>query len=379
VLSELLLGLFISGVTGAVVRITRRLSVTDYLWLIHVIAAICFFQTRIFGLFVTHWIVFIGLRGLAHINNEQSRWHFASVGMLSLGGVFLAGRHLSWSHYTVRLFDLDWSVFELNMWMCLQILTICWEVGSGRVHSPALRNYVAWALLPLAYQGPLLRYSQFEYQSNLETTPSKSVIACLVSLDFFIATLVLVLGLSAGFSQEHLVAIGKDTTWWGRLLSWFLLGPWGFYLTLAGFYRLMEVLAGCWGMQLPASFNYPFGRRNISEFWANWNMTATAVFRDYFFYNRWGLKQVNVYLNTLILFFLVGLWHGSNGYWIIFGVTHGIGFCAFLWFKKWHARIPFVASITSLGSWQFASAVLTYMFVCSCWVLPPQLLKLLWQ
>ena len=53
----------------------------------------------------------------------------------------------------------------------------------------------------------------------------------------------------------------------------------------------MERLAEFWGIELPTSFNYPFGQTNISEFWARWNMTVTRICRDYLFYNRWGFKE----------------------------------------------------------------------------------------
>jgi D-alanyl-lipoteichoic acid acyltransferase DltB (MBOAT superfamily) len=157
----------------------------------------------------------------------------------------------------------------------------------------------------------------------------------------------------------------------------FSLAPWSFYLLWAGYFNFMERLAPFWGLNLPPSFNRPFGRRNLSEFWANWNMSATSVFRDYFFYNRWGLAKANLYINTLIVFLMVGVWHGLNGYWILWGLLHGIGFCGYLWYSANKSRFAIWRHQVLDSPFRFAGPVVTYMYVCSCWFLPPTILKLM--
>ncbi len=99
-------------------------------------------------------------------------------------------------------------------------------------------------------------------------------------------------------------------------------------------------------------------------------MTATAVFREYFFYNRWGRRSFNPYLNAVIVFLAVGLWHGSNLYWISFGLIHGIYFCSYLWLRPHLGR--FRSRVLKP-----AGAALTYVCVCMAWYLPSKIVALL--
>jgi D-alanyl-lipoteichoic acid acyltransferase DltB (MBOAT superfamily) len=147
-------------------------------------------------------------------------------------------------------------------------------------------------------------------------------------------------------------------------------GPWGFYLLYAGYYGLSQQAGALGGLTLPVSFDRPFRSTNLSDFWARWNMSATAVFRDALFFNRWGLRVANLYLNTLLVFLAVGLWHAVNGYWALWGLMHGVGFCVFIAWKRW--RGPRARPLPWPAGW-----ALTYVFVCSCWLVPPQVLKFL--
>jgi D-alanyl-lipoteichoic acid acyltransferase DltB (MBOAT superfamily) len=172
-------------------------------------------------------------------------------------------------------------------------------------------------------------------------------------------------------SQRLLASQGAP--WTAKMAQVLLLGPWGFYMSFAGNCCLMEVFSRFWGIDLPRSFDRPFGRRNLSEFWNSWNTTATRVFREYVFMARWGLKRPIVGLNILIVFLICGAWHGLNAYWLLWGALHGIAFWGFLTFRRktstWEVRIP-----ARLG--RALSQALTYLFVCSCWYLPSKLLSL---
>ena len=103
-------------------------------------------------------------------------------------------------------------------------------------------------------------------------------------------------------------------------------------------------------------------------------MTATRVFRDYLFFNRWGQRTYNVYFNTILLFTLVGLWHAANGYWILWGFLHGLLFVSYLLWRKFGDRfgnVPLRGTTVS----KTAARLLTYFSVCMCWYLPSKILQ----
>jgi alginate O-acetyltransferase complex protein AlgI len=163
------------------------------------------------------------------------------------------------------------------------------------------------------------------------------------------------------------IRINQRGVRWPKLLDIFATGPWSFYLSTSGTFHLMECFALCWGIELPPSFNWPFGKRNIAEFWNRWNMTVTRVCRDYLFYNRWGLKRVNVYLNLMLVFLAVGLWHSTNLYWGTWGLLHGAGFCVYLWYRNHKQRFALTAQMVPIKIREIGSSALTYIFVCLCW------------
>ena len=162
--------------------------------------------------------------------------------------------------------------------------------------------------------GPVLRYSGFAHDPGGD---ARLVALAPVVDGLVVATVKLAAGMSLVILEQRLHHRPGEL---GSGVAIVLVtGPVGFYLTWAGFFHAMQVLAMPAGFALPDSFRWPFGRPNISEFWANWNMTAVLVcsVTDLFF-NRWGGRRHYPFLNVMILFSLVGLWHAGNA---------GTGYC----------------------------------------------------
>ena len=129
----------------------------------------------------------------------------------------------------------------------------------------------------------------------------------------------------------------------------------GIYLILAmGMFLLqlytdfsgcMDIIIGaseCYGIRLPENFDHPFHARSIQEYWQRWHITLGLWLRDYIMYPRLRSKgmrdlnsalkkrvgrktanQITTYLGMLMVWLLIGLWHGGDWKFII-----GMG----LWF-----------------------------------------------
>ena len=256
----------------------------------------------------------------------------------------------------------------LSMWTAIRLATFFWEVGSARVPLPGFIRFCLWFLFPFTIAGPVARISEFDGQvDRVEHGGDREPVPRWV-LDTAKALVVMLVGIGLTASAGPLNARGI----WGKLLVLLIVAPWGFLLQASGFFRSMEVFARPWRIHLQPSFNRPFGRPNISDFWANWNITVTAVFRDYLFYNRWGRRRINVYVNSLVLFVLVGAWHAPNSYWILWGFFHGVGFCVYLWYKQKGQRLrPLFAGPRG----DVLARALTYLYVVAAWAVPPQLMR----
>ncbi len=85
-------------------------------------------------------------------------------------------------------------------------------------------------------------------------------------------------------------------------------------------------LAMMFGIHLPENFNRPYASRSITEFWRRWHMSLSRWFRDYLYIplggNRGSPRQT--YRNLVIVFLIVGLWHGAAWTFVLWGAFHGV-------------------------------------------------------
>jgi D-alanyl-lipoteichoic acid acyltransferase DltB (MBOAT superfamily) len=366
---NILVGLAVAlGFSLALVAVPR-LKRAPSLCAMSLIGAGCYYWREFAGFLLVILVAYAVTRWLRQVQVSR-RWRRACIALLSLVVIFTLGRLRHWDKLLTLPAPAALVLYSLDMWLALRLVTLLWEVGSGLVDPPFL-SYITWVCLPLTVVGPILRYSQMPAELYIDR-------AMLKSMQWW-------MGLAAG-SAKLAVGVGLAVAqqWisgrWGsgaigtKAMTALLTGPISFYLVTAGYFQLMEVFGRPCGFKLPMSFSYPIGRENISAFWMNWNMTATFVFRDYLFYNRWGFQSYNIYLNTVLLFTLVGLWHAANAYWILWGLLHGVLFCLFLLWKKYNNRIhflPFRGTVLA-GT---AARVLTYVSVCACWYLPSKILQ----
>jgi hypothetical protein len=314
------------------------------------------------------WPAFVAASAIAYTviwlaASSPRRHAMAMTWLVVLALVFVTARALGWDRQLAEVRGGTLAVFYLDMWMLLRLFTFTWEVGNVMVPLPGPARFAAWVASPLLLAGPLVRPSQWPEA----LVPDRGVLApgrrrILVQGAAMIAGAVAL----AACVYAAGVRIGHDSLAL-KAASVLFVGPWAFYLALGGFFRVVEWLGAAAGVAVPESFRFPFFKSNIAAFWSCWNLTATGVFRDYLFYNRWGLRSYNVYANTIIVFLSVGLWHGSNLYWLCFGLLHGLYFCIYLWSR------PRVARFAGRGWFETASVAVTYLAVCAAWYLPSKI------
>lgn len=310
------------------------------------------------------------------IQSKRRRWRLAIALLIALSVMFVIGREMEWSDRYLQVAGLPIVWFDLNMLVFLRLITLLWEAGSGAVRSLPLQQFVVWSFTPLMISLPIVRYSHFSrfFQGAIvvERRHFRTYawwLATAVAMSKF------VIGIALSVCALMIARYWPDGTLWTKAATALAIGPWAFYLTTAGYCHLMECFGLICGWTLPSNFNRPFFRQNIADFWSNWNMTATSVFRDYLFYNRWGLRAHNIYVNTVIVFVAVGLWHMTNWYWFLFGVLHGLVFCIYLAYRRLSSSHQVFAYIGKSRWFSVGSALVTYVAVCACWYLPSKIIQ----
>jgi D-alanyl-lipoteichoic acid acyltransferase DltB (MBOAT superfamily) len=308
--------------------------------------------------------VFLVIRLLA---TSRRRGGATVICLVGLTLVFLLGRHYAWERELTRVGSWSLGLFYMDMWMFLRLFVLAWDVGAGKQDAPKALSFFAWSCNPLLLAGPLLRYSQWPV--TMVPRPER-----LRDRGWWVSALsglgMASVGLGVSAVDLMLRSRPEAPSFAQKVARVFFFGPWGFYLLGGGVAILIIALGRLQGVEVPPSFDRPFFQPNIAEFWARWNMTATSVFREYLFFNRWGLRSFNPYVNALVVFIAVGLWHASNLYWVLFGLLHGVYFCSYLWLRPRLRRFP--GRVV-----RPAGVAVTYVCVCMAWYLPSKLLAVL--
>lgn len=113
------------------------------------------------------------------------------------------------------------------------------------------------------------------------------------------------------------------------------------YADFAGGMDIVFGASELFGVRLRENFRQPYMARSISEFWQRWHISLGNWMRDYVFYpialsrpfakmQKNLKKKVNPYfgkvfpsfLASFLVFILVGIWHGANWKYVIYGIYH---------------------------------------------------------
>ena len=96
------------------------------------------------------------------------------------------------------------------------------------------------------------------------------------------------------------------------------------------------------GFRITKNFNYPFFSRNVAEYWRNWHISLTSWLTDYVFMplnvKFRDMGNLGLIFAIIINMVIVGLWHGANWTFALFGLYHGLLFIPLIlsgsFFKK---------------------------------------------
>jgi alginate O-acetyltransferase complex protein AlgI len=97
------------------------------------------------------------------------------------------------------------------------------------------------------------------------------------------------------------------------------------YFDFSGYSDMAIGLAQMFGFRFPENFDRPYSAHSITDFWRRWHMSLSRWFRDYVYIPLGGNRSGNArtYRNLVIVFVLVGFWHGAAWTFLIWGLYHG--------------------------------------------------------
>ena len=243
-----------------------------------------------------------------------------------------------------------------------QTLGYLLDVYWGRAE--AQTNFGKYALFvsffPQLVQGPIGRYGKL---SNQLTSPHKLDIHQIkygterVIWGLFKKMIV------AEWASVYRIAIFSDPDQYsGIAVFGVLLYTIELYGDFAGGIDIVLGIAAMFGIRLDENFRQPLFSVSISDFWRRWHISLGTWMKDYVFYPltlskvmckfqkkakaKWGRKKgrfVTIAISDLIVFVLVGLWHGPSWNNVGWGFYNGViiatsGFLADT-YKVWKSKL----------------------------------------
>lgn len=102
------------------------------------------------------------------------------------------------------------------------------------------------------------------------------------------------------------------------------------YADFSGYSDMACGVSKLFNIRIVNNFHFPFFSTNISDFWKNWHISLTTWMMDYVFtplsFILRDYKKLGLIISIFATFLLIGIWHGANMTFIIFGLLQGIYF-----------------------------------------------------
>ncbi len=231
-------------------------------------------------------------------------------------------------------FKYRFATFLGISYMTLRLSYLVVELRNESVKFPTLFEFLSFTFFfPTIIIGPISTFNTFS-KSFIQKTESKRVL-----WDSFVRIFI-------GLGKYSILSqVFHRFTFEGMWYDGYMHTPFDFltscvfyylylYCNFSGFCDMMIGISKLAGIQVQENFNAPLTARNIKDFWNRWHITLSQYVRDVLFTPLskqlvafFGPKSVNHVIAgvSLIVFLMVGIWHGYGLNFILFGLFHAVG------------------------------------------------------
>ena len=205
--------------------------------------------------------------------------------------------------------------------------------GDGTAQKSFLNVGLYISFFPQLIAGPIVRYSQIEYQLTHRIHSTDKFRRGVERFICGLAKKILLANNLALVADNAFLLLDKGEL--SVLMSW--LGCIAYtlqiYYDFSGYSDMAIGLGLMFGFEIPENFNYPYIAGTIAEFWRRWHMTLQGWFRDYVYIPLGGnrVRAGRHIFNLFLVWFLTGLWHGANWTFIVWGLMYFV----LLVLEKW--------------------------------------------
>ena len=255
-------------------------------------------------------------------------------------------------------------------YVTFRALDVLFSIRDGLITTLSPTRYFAFLLFfPTVSSGPVDRYRRF----SQDWAHARGRTEFLNDLE------VAVQRIFRGFLYTFIIAALIKTRWLDRiegghgvLNAAAYMYAYSFYLffDFAGYSAFAVGISYLFGIHTPENFNLPFIARNIRDFWNRWHITLSFWFRDHIYMRfllaaakgKWfrGKNSASV-VALFVTFGLMGLWHGTQIHYLLYGAYHATLLSSYDAFSRWNKK----HRLWGEGRWwRILSVLLTFHVVC---------------
>lgn len=267
----------------------------------------------------------------------------------------------------------------------LQAISYLVDVYRGKC--AADRSFPRFALFmsffPQIVQGPIARYDQLAHQlyEPHEFDYTRLCHGLQLVLWGWLQKLVIAERLAIPVN-----AIYGNYQQYGGLIVFLAAAGYGMqvYVDFAGGIAIARGVAQMLGIELAENFRQPYFSRSIEDFWRRWHITLGQWMRSYVFYplslSKWFAalgrssrrllggfagKRVPSLLAMFVVYALVGLWHGPDLKYLVYGLWNGLFIMAGILLPEAYARMRTTAHVREEGALWKGFQMLRTFVICS--------------
>lgn len=277
-------------------------------------------------------VITLSILPLIIVKVMQSSWFGAAQLKLHENKVIEFIGFLGISYVTFKSVQLlmeirDGSIKEIKSWKVIQFISF----------------------FPTISSGPIDRYKRFVKDDN-KISNGERYRELLVKAIHFIML---------GFLYKYIIAyliqmyainpLMLDFT--SFTAKWLYMYAYSLYLffDFAGYSLFAIAFSYLYGIQTPQNFKQPFKAKNIKDFWNRWHMSLSFWFRDciymrsLFFMSKKKLLKSQFAMSNIAFslnFLIMGVWHGIEIHYILYGLYHAVLFIGYGYYEKWRKNHP---------------------------------------
>lgn len=255
-------------------------------------------------------------------------------------------------------------------YLTFKVVQVLIEIHDGLIKKIKFLDFTYFLLFfPTISSGPIDRSRRFESDINKVLTKEEYINYLQKGINK------LFLGLAykfiiGNFISEYWMNTIPSTHRFVETLNYMYAYSFYLFFDFAGYSLIAIGVSYILGVKTPDNFNMPFISKDIKDFWNRWHMSLSFWFRD-FIYTRFVMasmkskrfksRYTSSYLGYIVTMGTMGIWHGTEKYYILYGFYHGILIVLTDYFQR---KSKFYKKYHKKNIFKLVSTIVTFHLVC---------------